>query len=219
MDKGGSSMKSLFSLILGVGLVLGGSAAAQDAPAAERSWAGPYAGLLLGVSTSAFCNASNPGACPPDFSDPPYNHFVIGGIGGYNIQVNSMVFSLEAAVVVDMPYRFTTPGGDATVGITRTFLRARTGYAFSDNTLVYATIGLAGLRHFWTNGDPEKGRGYNLTVGAGVEVRGNGNWSLRIDYAFSRSARLHQARFDDPNVDLHGAGHTITFGIIRYFGR
>ena len=124
--------------------------------------------------------------------------FTVGGTLGYNYQVGSVVFGLEADLAyLDLGKRVTTTSGafGATLSQDASYLgtvRGRLGYAF-DRFLVYGTGGLAfgdqkastsvtGLGSQWLGSKSDTRFGW--TLGAGVEYALTNNWSVKAEYLY-----------------------------------
>jgi outer membrane immunogenic protein len=130
--------------------------------------------------------------------------FVVGGQAGYNHQIDNFVLGVEADAAFseiegDVSIPITIPGthfdlvsADFSTNFLATF-RGKVGVTF-DNVLVYATGGAAvteieakfaaldGLVPGLEASDSQTHWGW--TVGAGVEVAINQNWSLKAEYLY-----------------------------------
>jgi hemoglobin/transferrin/lactoferrin receptor protein len=192
-------------------------------------WSGFYAGAHIGGvvghqwgSTTSLDGTYNELAQreSPDFYSPSS---LLGGQLGYNWQFrNGLVLGLEG----DWSKTYMKHREEVTAGATdnpdliggepvaildydidwTASLRAKVGYALSDDLLVYATGGLAMLRETesreqWiqrgTSGETQifsvsKDTSFNrrgFTIGGGVEYALNDSWSIAADYSYSRFRR------------------------------
>jgi len=220
-------VKSLIRLIALVGACCSGGALAADLPARIPSKA-PAAVVVPGFSWTGFYIGASAGygwgrpdkeflGLPNDpgiwtnynpvvngLADPDVNGFIGGGQAGYNFQVNSLVYGIEA----DLSYaNFRGSNSTATAslgGTPITFtesrklnwlatVRGRLGWAI-DRWLVYATGGLAfGGAKDSTNlsfvgcpcyvGEKSETR-FGWTVGGGLEWAIAGNWSAKAEYLY-----------------------------------
>jgi outer membrane immunogenic protein len=162
---------------LRAGLVAAATMLANSADAqSSRSyfWQGPYVGANLGYQWSAV--SANP--TRPDG--------VAGGIqGGYNWQYHQFVFGVETDIQfsgaddVFAPWKFSNPWFGT--------LRGRAGFLLNNNTLFYATAGVAygSLEAENTmTGAAESRIHPGWTAGIGVEMALTGNWNAKIEYLY-----------------------------------
>jgi outer membrane immunogenic protein len=206
-----------FSPLYGAALAL-----AFVAPAAAQDMLGPWTGFYAGVNAGAGFGKSNAattgqaainnstvadGARPP-FTKLDTEGFLAGGQVGYNWQMGSWVYGLEAdlqdADVRDTRNNVTT--GSAFPGTRNNVfrqeleylgtLRGRLGYAWGD-TLLYGTGGLAyGNVNNSANfsgplpaATPQFAGGINNTkygyaAGGGIEQAFGDNWSVKTEYLY-----------------------------------
>jgi outer membrane immunogenic protein len=128
-----------------------------------------------------------------------------GGQVGYNIQMNNVVFGIEADAHGGDIFQSVTSGGGVLTVTTKTEIgvmggiRGRVGFAF-DQVLLYGTAGAAIARNTISNTvvrHPPGPVGPPLTssqaqwhsgwiVGGGVEVALNQNWSGKFEYLYTR---------------------------------
>jgi outer membrane immunogenic protein len=190
---------SLVAIIFVSTIVFAQIASAADA-APLYSWTGPYAGIAGGV-VWGHSKQTDPGI-PCDFfgtCDGSYavTGGIIGGALGYNWQRGPWVFGLEG------DYSWADVSGNSqTCGAATpsphecgtkleslgTF-RGRFGYAMgaTGNWLPYVTGGLAvGELKAWDNLFPSSGSDFRTgwTVGAGVEVGFERNWTFKVEYLY-----------------------------------
>lgn len=202
-------------------LCAGAAAQAADLPARKApppmayappvfTWTGFYVGLNAGAAIRQNRWGFNvfPGA--PFFGLPTNNNnvgFTGGGQIGYNWQMNSIVFGLEA----DLNYLsaqnasnawWLTANNNSTGGLLGT-VRGRLGLAL-DRWLVYATGGFAygnayydswypfGGPFFWNSRSSGMKIGY--TVGAGLEYALSNAWSIKAEYLFTDIRRDNDNR-------------------------
>jgi len=190
---------------------------APQATAFTPSWAGFYAGLNLGVisdqsritgfvpsglgAVTNYCFADglvgNP--CTPTNSQTAVG--VLGGLQlGYNFQAGKIVYGLEGDIGLSSSRKSTT-GANAAGGTGNwtvksgiealSTLRGRLGYVFDNNTLLYATGGLAVAKtaHSFQASNSAFGSGpyswadagwrAGFTVGGGLEYQVSRNWSVK----------------------------------------
>jgi outer membrane immunogenic protein len=148
------------------------------------------------------------------------NGFTAGGTVGYNYQIGSVVFGLEADLAyVDLGKRVSTTLGPLTTTLAQETsylgtVRGRLGYAF-DRVLVYGTGGLAygdqkasttitGLGSQWTGGKSDTRFGYAL--GGGVEYAFTNNWTVKAEYLYYD---LGKSTYASPLVSGPGAGAAV----------
>jgi opacity protein-like surface antigen len=171
------------------------------APAALWSWSGLYVGGHVGASLSLTDIADPLGA--PIYGDNVRSPgFIGGGQVGFNHQVGSVVFGVEAdvsAVSSDGTNTCFAFSGDSVSSNCRvrpdlyTTVTGRIGYAV-DRTLFYAKGGAA-----WTRGTVDMFNNTNprgvftstssfvtpgWTVGAGVEYALASAWSMKLEYDY-----------------------------------
>lgn len=126
----------------------------------------------------------------------------LGGLAGYNWQINSVVLGVEA----DLGYRSSAVSGASTL-VFDTFLRSRSGIQGSlrarfgvaaDRGLIFATVGIAyadfGTRIFDTTPlttitTTAQGLRAGWTVGAGIEYAVAANWTIRGEYLYADFGR------------------------------
>ncbi|MBZ9794557.1 outer membrane protein [Mesorhizobium sp. ES1-4] len=173
-----------------------GADAIGSAPAVH-DWSGVYVGGHLGYgfgSTDAAYNLPNTPTIrgTQDFDIDGF----LGGVQiGYNYQVNSAVLGIEADIsgadIKGHSDEINVGGGDVYDTKVDWFgtIRARAGYAF-DNTLVYATGGLAfgGVENRYLDGPAnsysEKSTKVGWTIGAGLEQAITDHWSANAEYRY-----------------------------------
>jgi outer membrane immunogenic protein len=140
-------------------------------PIASYNWIGPYIGINLGYE---WANATNSGASP--------NGFAGGFQGGYNWQINQIVYGFEGDLQAT--------GADDTFANWKFYnpwfgtLRGRVGYAMN-NILFYGTLGMAyggGKVRGPFGSDSNTHLGW--TAGAGIEVGLAPNWSAKAEYLY-----------------------------------
>ena len=151
----------------------------ETAPVA--TWAGPYAGIALGYGFSGETNATDTlGATNSIETDG----FLGSGFAGWNGQSGSFVYGVEG----DVGYNGMDGGnaGLSTEGGVDGSLRARLGFAATDNILIYGTAGGAGGRHELsdaTSSDTQTMWGW--TAGAGVDVKMTERSFVRAEYRYT----------------------------------
>lgn len=268
------TVATVVSLLSGIAMSV--SALAADMPvkatAPAFTWAGPYVGLALGgkVADARWTTTSNSdlGGTTVDASSPDRFRpaaFRVGGYAGYNWQADPWVYGVE----VDIAYAdgktthaglpgcaiqcvagFPGPGVDTSsvkLGWDAS-ARARLGYLFRPDMLVFATGGVAWqsieatgtCQHSLSDpqctvavGDPfdtqtDRKILTGWTVGLGLEARLSGNWLLRGEYRYADFGTMHgvfefgaagvPAGSDTVRYDLAVRTHTATLGLAYKFG-
>lgn len=193
---------------------LAGSASAADVPYSREplapmtpyniyNWTGPYLGLHLGFGFGGDFDALSDGA----------TGFLAGVQGGYNWQMDTIVFGIEGELsysgIGDNYY-----GVDADLNW-KGSITPRLGFAF-DRFLPYVKAGLAfGDVEFSTPGISESEMMMGWTVGFGVEYAMTDALSLKVEYAYTDLGRDdfflaagHEGGYD---------GHEIKAGINFHF--
>lgn len=148
-------------------------------------WTGLYTGLHAGYGWGKSSHTDDLGVTTGDFD---LDGFVGGGTLGYNIQNGRFVWGLET----DIAYSDIS-GGTSVLGFAYTTsldwlwtVRARVGYDFG-GWMPYFTGGLAvgevdavSLGGFARTSDTKAG----WTVGGGLEIKLDRNWSFKSEYLF-----------------------------------
>lgn len=221
--------KILFSSVAAALIMASGVALAADLPSRRVepmapvfvppafTWTGFYAGLNAGYGfgasneaktngTVGFSNLIAPGIAPGALKVDG-SGFIGGGQIGYNVQMNQLVFGLEADIqyvdnkkssgFIGAPVLGTQLNTTAESEL-RYFgtVRARLGFTPVNRFLVYATGGLAygdvrsttsvvGVQNAalsWNGSKSETKVGY--TIGAGAEYALTNNWTLKGEYLY-----------------------------------
>ncbi|MCW5689680.1 MAG: porin family protein [Pseudolabrys sp.] len=197
------SSKTFRSVIVGAGILVAGTVpgAAADmapeykvlAPSRAFTWTGVYAGVNAGYafgdadSTLVLPAASNP------FSSK-YDGFIGGAQLGYNWQVGSAVFGVEAEInYADVSGSKLIPSTTVTTTNTLEWFgagRGRIGYAF-ERVMPYVAGGFAFGKNKLEVNDvannvkvSDTATHVGWTLGGGVEVAGRDRWSARIEYIY-----------------------------------
>ncbi|WP_051928777.1 outer membrane protein [Thermopetrobacter sp. TC1] len=197
-------LKRGIKLVLGVsfaGLGMMSAAIAADMYA-SNPWTGFYAGILGGV------NALNPHPRASNFVQPKDTSFLVGGLLGYNYQIDHWVLGVEGHIAYTNPDK-TRPCAGANwrcnagadwIGS----IRARAGFAANDQVLIFATGGLALLGYegytFYTPTskkykDSKTFTGW--TVGGGFNYRVTDNILVGVEALYARYGRKSM-QYDDP---------------------
>jgi outer membrane immunogenic protein len=164
-------------------------AAAVMAPA--FSWTGFYLGAHAGYGWAQARYTDFSGTFGPGSINA--NGFFGGIQGGYNWQMNSFVFGIEADVAAGALNRTFALGGGDTYRASVPFLstvRARAGFA-ADRALFYVTGGLgiatfqdrvfdASVPATFTTSSTRAG----YALGAGVEYAFTPNWTAKVEYMY-----------------------------------
>jgi outer membrane immunogenic protein len=165
------------------------SAPAFYAPAPVFTWTGFYAGVEGGAD---FLNNKGLG-----FGSSPTSG-LIGGVVGYNYQINQFVLGLEAngGGVLGGSQAVTNAAALNPYSSLRTNnsyygdVRGRVGYAF-DRALVYAAGGVAfgDVRTAYLNGPTINSNRTGYTIGAGLDYAFTNNWIGRVEYRYTDLGR------------------------------
>ena len=174
--------KLLFAAALAIAVLTGHAQAADigygqpqyapPPPPVAYRWMGPYFGANVGY---LWGDVDNSGAQPSGLA---------GGIqAGYNWQNGIFVFGVEGDINIAnsddtfAPWKFSNPWFGT--------VRGRAGVTAWNNTLFYATGGLAfGGLEAQLNGFSESRTQIGWTVGAGAEFALTPNWSLKAEYLY-----------------------------------
>jgi len=206
IEIGGSLMRRLSLVLIAAVASVGLGHVALAAP--PYNWTGAYVGIAGGVGWG-HSKQTDPGV-PCDFFDTcvvvtapigdgsyTVNGGVIGGTLGYNWQQGPWVFGVEGDYSwADISGSSNTCGANTPVphacGTKLESLgtfRGRIGYAMgaTGNWLPYVTGGLAvGELKAWDALSPSSGSDFRAgwTVGAGVEVGFERNWTFKLEYLY-----------------------------------
>jgi outer membrane immunogenic protein len=162
---------------------------------APHDWGGFYVGAQIGWQSerNRFSDIGFGADLGNDTHATTRKDGIVGGLhGGYNYQVGSVVFGIEAdAELTSLSYAWRDPtdwGYDQKIRAQGS-LRGRLGYAF-DRTLVYTTGGLAVANVSTTycecgSYETFKDTAWGWTAGAGLQHAFDRNWSARIEYRYT----------------------------------
>ncbi len=147
-----------------------------------NTWSGPYAGVTLGYGFSSESSVEEDGVLPG--VDVDTDGFTAHGFAGWQGQSGSFVYGIEG----DVGYNGVDgeDGGFETESGADGSLRARLGYAVTDNVLLYGTGGGAAKQMEVSQGgvsDDNTMLGY--TVGAGVDAKLTEQVFGRLEYRYS----------------------------------
>lgn len=198
--------------------LLAGTALAADLPrkapagafvSPGYNWTGFYVGGHVGYG---WANSSWTAVTDAASVSMTNNGFLGGGQIGFNYQVGAVVFGLEAdysrtAIKGDSPTFVDPDDGDTAVFNPRlrwtSLVTGRVGYAF-DRYLAYVKGGAAFGNINLEARDPASGErastSFNRTgwtLGAGLEVALDQNWSARLEYAYIDFGSKNQTLLDD----------------------
>ncbi len=161
------------------------------------TWEGPYVGANLGYQWSSIsANATRP------------NGWVGGIQAGYTWQQQEIVFGIETdlqlsgAEDVFAPWKFSNPWFGT--------LRGRAGFLLNNNTLFYATGGLAIgslTAQSATTGVSETKVHPGWALGIGAEMAISGNWTAKVEYLY--------VNLYDRSYGLTGASNGMDANILR----
>lgn len=179
----------------------------EAAPVA--TWAGPYAGISLGYGFN--------GETSDDFVgiDTDSDGFIGGGFAGWQGQSGSFVYGVEG----DVNYNGMdgeAPAGTAVDHGLDGSLRARLGFAATDNLLIYGTGGGAAENLEVTNavGTSEENMMLGYTVGAGVDAKLTDNVFGRLEYRYTDYG---SEQFDNVGGDVDDSNHRVSVGVGMQF--
>ena len=141
------------------------------------SWEGAYLGLNAGYGFGGRTLGAAGGPITT-------NGWLFGGFAGYNFQNGAFVYGLEG----DVGYSGINGGNGTTYsrqGLEGS-LRARLGYAVTDDILLYTTAGGAATqqRIYDAAGTAAAGA-FGWTVGAGIDAKVTDNMFGRVEYRYS----------------------------------
>ena len=166
------------------------------------TWAGPYAGATVGYGFGGTTSGAAGGSIAT-------NGWLFGGFAGYNWQSGNFVYGLEG----DLGYNGMNSGNGTTYarqGLEGS-LRARFGYAASDNVLLYATAGGAGSQvRIYDAAGNATGSAFGWTVGAGADVKMTNNVFGRLEYRYNDYGSADLLGLDgdfDQHVVMIGVGY------------
>jgi outer membrane immunogenic protein len=200
------------------------------------TWTGFYVGLNAGAAIRNNQWGSNYYAGSPFYGTPTGSNgvgFTGGGQIGYNWQMNSVVFGLEA----DLNYLSAQNASNAaywlgatnsTGGLLGT-VRGRLGLAL-DRWLIYATGGFAYGNAYYQAwypygpaatpfyyGNSSSGMKLGYTVGAGVEYAIANNWSIKAEYLFTDIRRNNSGYYAPAYWSRATQNHIVRLGVNYHF--
>jgi len=170
------------------------------------TWAGPYAGVSVGYGFGGTVDGTAGG----DITGA--SGWVFGGFAGYNWQTGGFVYGLEG----DIGYNGIN-GGNPGVLLFRNglegSLRARLGYAATDNILVYATGGAAGSQQqILDAGGTDSATAWGWTVGAGVDAKLTDMMFGRLEYRYTDLGNVTLDTGAGPQT-INSNNHRVTVGL------
>ncbi len=169
------------------------------------TWAGPYAGLSMGYGFGGSVAGATGGPITGA------SGWVFGGFAGYNWQHGGFVYGLEA----DLGYNGVNGGNGTTYfrnGMEGS-LRARLGYAATDNVLLYATAGGMGTQQMIFDGaGSATGTAWGWTVGAGVDAKLTDMVFGRVEYRYSDPGAVTLNTGSGAQT-INSSNHRVTVGL------
>lgn len=179
----------------------------RDAAPARYNWTGLYAGAHVGGGFGRSSHTDTGGATTGGFDTDGY---IGGGQVGYNLQAGSIVYGLETDIsATDISGNtFTGCAGGCSSQLDWLWtLRGRIGIDMG-GFMPYITGGLAvGDASASTNGISASETLTGWTVGGGVEMKLDKNWSIKGEYLYVDlgdvrvpTATPTDARFDDIHI-------------------
>jgi outer membrane immunogenic protein len=159
------------------------------------NWTGAYVGANIGYQWSSATH-----------SDANPNGFAGGIQGGYNWQIDQLVFGMETDLQASgaddtfASWKFSNPWFGT--------LRARAGYAMN-NVLFFGTLGMAygGGKVEWA-GVSETNVHFGWTAGAGIEVGLTPNWSAKAEFLY--------VDLSDQRYNMFGGNTGFESSILRF---
>ena len=219
MRKGLLGGVAAMALLLASGTIA--SAADYSAPAVV-DLSGLYVGVHCGYGDVSTSGLVDPGSFQLEQNDLDLNGALLGAQIGYNVQMDNIVFGVEAdasylGLGFDDKIWDTPSTGSSNTAADIDLLasvRGRIGVAF-DNTLLYATGGIAmtdAESSFLNSGELTKANygGIGGVVGGGVEFKASENISWRAEglyYIFNDKESMSDAHSGAPgdNYELEDA--------------
>lgn len=171
------------------------------------TWAGPYAGVALGYGFEGEVEVDG-----ADFGDKAEG-FLGNVFAGWNGQSDAFVYGVEG----DIGYNgmdVDVDGDEFKYGVDGS-LRARLGYAITNDVLLYGTAGGAASRiKGSTPTDSDTATAFGWTAGAGTDVKLTEQSFARLEYRYtdygSETLTLDGTDFD---VDTHNHRVMVGFGM------
>lgn len=174
--------------ILSLAAMMTPAAFAADLSGGEDTPTPPYEEKASGGWSGLYFGATGDYAFRRGTTDAPaaanVNGFGFGGFAGAQLQNGRMVYGAEADAGLD--------GANGPIGATTLnrglegSLRARLGYAVSDDLLIYGTGGGAARNVSITDaGGTDRGIALGWTAGAGLDVKAIGNTFVRGEYRYT----------------------------------
>lgn len=144
-------------------------------------WEGGYAGIALGYGFSGETQAG----FPAPGNDIETDGFVGNGFAGWNFQSGSFVYGVEGDVGYN-GMKGSNAGTESKGGVDGT-LRARLGFAATDNLLIYGTAGGAAERLKVSEGGvSDTNTMLGWTAGAGVDAKLTDKVFGRVEYRYTK---------------------------------
>jgi len=170
------------------------------------TWAGPYAGVAVGWGFGGRSEVEGTGL------ETENDGFVGNVFAGWNWQSGSFVYGVEG----DVGYNG-MDGSDGPVETERGVdgsLRARLGFAATDNLLIYGTAGGAAERMevnvAGAGSDTQTMLGW--TAGAGVDAKLTENVFGRLEYRYTDYGS-ETFEFGPGNLDVDDTSHKVMVGV------
>lgn len=146
-----------------------------------NTWAGPYAGVTLGWGFAGTADSDLPGVGEIDTDG-----FTAHGFAGWQGQTGQVVYGVEG----DLGYN-ASEGEAAGVSVESDLdgsLRARLGYAVTNDILLYGTGGVAGKRMEVSDSvtaTSDSQTMFGWTAGAGMDAKVTENMFGRVEYRYT----------------------------------
>jgi len=184
-------------------------------PAPARIWAGPYAGVELGLSQTA--SEAKAGGAKTDFDR---TDAAFGLFAGYNWEVARFVLGIEAGgAYIGGDGKGTLAGVGRVKGGSQwtASFRGRAGLPLG-SFMPYLSAGLAATDYtFEANGEKKSDVQLGPVIGAGVEMALHQNWKVRADYSLTGIHGKTKSDFNGTRIERNAANHRLMLGVSRSF--
>ena len=168
-----------------------------------NTWSGPYAGISIGYGFA--------GSAESLAGDPDRDGMIYGAFAGWNMQNGAFVYGAEADI------NYSTVDGAVVGAAGRSgldgSLRARLGYAITDQILLYGTGGVAAQElKYYTPGVTDENTMIGWTAGAGVDALLTENIFGRVEYRYTDFGKDTFATNLGP-AEVDNRDHRISVGL------
>jgi len=216
----------IYSKLLGAGVILAAAAMPNVANAADAfvpasdTWTGPYIGAFGGY---AWLDANDDGEYESEgiTDGGPVKGFLVGGLLGYNHQMENIVLGIEADLAYSFANGDVVNDDDEVADTDLNFLgtvRGRAGMVFgeSDNTLLFVTGGLAvGDFDADFEGQSDGATHLGYVIGAGLEHMVTESFSIKAEYNYMDFGKKDYDDAEGENISYDG--HVVKLGVNFHF--